>query len=153
MVSDGESWSGEVARSLALTARAQVPLYVVGVGTLAGGMLPSVKDDETGVEGSPGRSRLDRASLQKIASAGGGQYFELDRDPDRAIANRIIDAGRRQARPKTVEGEATELYWRLLLAAIACGALGLVFLRERVELGLQFAAGVSALALLAAALW
>jgi hypothetical protein len=35
--------------------------------------------------------------LQRIAAAGGGQYFELDRDPDRDIANAIIDAGRAQA--------------------------------------------------------
>jgi hypothetical protein len=45
----------------------------------------------------PTTSRLDRASLQKIASAGGGQYFELDRDGDRHIANTIIDTAKRMA--------------------------------------------------------
>jgi Ca-activated chloride channel homolog len=153
MLSDGESWSGEVARSLARAADARVPLYVIGVGTLAGGMLPIVKDDETGEEGSPGRSRLDRASLQRIASAGGGQYFELDRDPDGQIANRIIDAGRRMSRPKTVEGDATELYWRLLVAALVLASLGLLFLRERIELWMQLAGGAAALAVLRGILW
>ena len=153
MLSDGESWSGEVARSLARSADAHVPLYVIGVGTLAGGMLPIVKDDETGEEGSPGRSRLDRPSLQRIAAAGGGQYFELDRDPDGQIANRIIDAGRRMARPRQVEGAATELYWRLLVAALALASIGLVFLRERVELWMQLAGGAAALVSLGSILW
>ena len=70
---------------------------------------------------SPGRSRLDRASLQRIAAAGGGQYFELDRDPDRDIANAIIDAGRRQVPVTTEEGTAAELYWRFLAAGLALG--------------------------------
>lgn len=153
MLSDGESWSGEVARSLARAADARVPLYVIGVGTLAGGMLPIVKDDETGEEGSPGRSRLDRASLQRIAAAGGGQYFELDRDPDGQVANRIIDAGRRMSRPKTVEGDATELYWRLLVAALVLASLGLLFLRERAELWMQLAGGAAALTALRGILW
>ncbi len=103
MLSDGESWSGEVARSIERAVREHVPLHVIGVGTLAGGDLPVTTID--GVEEpSPGRSRLDRASLQRIAAAGGGQYFELDRDPDRDIANAIIDAGRRQAPATTEDG-------------------------------------------------
>lgn len=130
MLSDGESWGGEVARSLSLAADAHVPLYVIGVGTLAGAMLPVVKDDDTGIEASPGRTRLDRASLQRIAAAGGGNYFELDRDADADIANRIIDAGRRMSRPKVLNGEAAELYWRLLVAALALAAAALgAFLR------------------------
>ena len=153
MLSDGESWSGEVARSLSRAADAHVPLYVIGVGTLAGGMLPIIKDDETGVLGSPGRSRLDRASLQRIAAAGGGQYFELDRDPDMQIANRIIDAGRRMARPKNVEGEPIELYWRLLAAAVAIAACGLLFLRERAELLMQTGGMVLGALTIARLLW
>jgi hypothetical protein len=139
MLSDGESWSGEVARAIDRAVREHVPLHVIGVGTLAGGDLPETTVDGV-VEQSPGRSRLDRASLQRIAAAGGGQYFELDRDPDRDIANTIIDAGRRQAPATTEEGTVEELYWRFLAAALALAALGAVFLRERVELWIQVAA-------------
>ena len=92
---------------------------------------------------SPGQSRLDRASLQRIAAAGGGQYFELDRDPDRDIANAIIDAGRRQAPVAIEEGTVDELYWRFLAAAMALAALGALMLRERVELWLQLAAATA----------
>jgi hypothetical protein len=123
LLSDGESWSGEVARSIERAAREHVPLFVIGVGTLAGGDLPATTIDGE-EEPSPGRSRLERASLQRIASAGGGQYFELDRDPDRDIANAIIDAGRRLAPVTTAQGTSEELYWRFLAAALGLAALG-----------------------------
>jgi hypothetical protein len=149
MLSDGESWSGEVARSIERSAREHVPLYVIGVGTLAGGDLPEVAEEEGEQPKSPGRSRLDRASLQRIASAGGGQYFELDRDPDRDIANAIIDAGRRQAPVTTERGTTEDLYWRFLAGAIGFAAVGSLFIRERTELWLQLAGGTIA----AASIW
>ena len=148
MLSDGESWSGEVARAIERAVREHVPLHVIGVGTLAGGSLPETTVDGV-VEPSPGQSRLDRASLQRIAAAGGGQYFELDRDPDRDIANTIIDAGRRQAPATTEEGTVEELYWRFLAAGLALAAFGGLFLRDRVELWLQLAAAAGT----AVAIW
>ena len=139
MISDGESWSGEVARSIERATREHVPLHVIGVGTLAGGDLPATMIE--GVEEpSPGKSRLERASLQRIAAAGGGQYFELDRDPDRDIANSIIDAGRRQSPATTETGTIEELYWRFLAGAIGLAARGSLFLRERTELWMQLGA-------------
>mgnify|MGYP001579544882 CR=1 FL=1 len=153
MLSDGESWSGEVARSIELAGQAHVPLHVIGVGTLSGGMLPESVNTDGTREPSPGRSRLDRPSLQRIAAAGGGQYYELDRDPDRDIANAIIDAGRRQAPTTTEEGQVQELYWRFLAAGVALAAVGAVFLRERAELGLQLAAALATAIALSAVLW
>ena len=149
MLSDGEAWSGEVARSIEKASREDVPLFVVGVGTLGGGALPESATAGGGKEPSPGRSRLDRASLQRIAAAGGGRYFELDRDPDRDIANAIIDAGRRRAPATIEEGAVDELYWRFLAAAVAMAAIGAVLFRERVELWMQLTAAV----LTAAILW
>jgi Ca-activated chloride channel homolog len=148
MLSDGESWSGEVARAIDRAAREHVPLHVIGVGTLAGGDLPVTTVDGV-TEPSPGKSRLERASLQRIAAAGGGQYFELDRDPDRDIANAIIDAGRRQAPATTEEGTVEELYWRFLAASLVLAALGTVFLRERTELWIQLLAATAT----GAAIW
>ena len=144
MLSDGESWSGEVARSIERAVREHVPLFVIGVGTLGGGDLPETPYADGTKDPSPGQSRLDRASLQRIAAAGGGQYFELDRDPDRDIANTIIDAGRRQAPVTIAEGAVDEWYWRFLAAAVALAALGASLLRERAELWLHFAAATAA---------
>ncbi|MEP6782266.1 MAG: VWA domain-containing protein [Acidobacteriota bacterium] len=142
MLSDGESWSGEVARSIELAKREHVPLDVIGVGTLGGGELPATTIDGEDAP-SPGRSRLERASLQRIAAAGGGQYFELDRDPDRDIANAIIDAGRRQAPATSGKGTAEELYWRFLAGGLALAAFGTVFVRDTTELWLRLAAAIA----------
>jgi Ca-activated chloride channel family protein len=148
MLSDGESWSGEVARSIERAVQEHVPLYVIGVGTLAGAALPETRNDDGTIEPSPGKSRLERASLQRIASAGGGLYYELDRDPDRDIANAIIDAGRRQSPARTEDGKVEELYWRFLAAGVGLAALGTVFIRDRVELWIQLlAAAATAIAL------
>ena len=90
----------------------------------------------------PMTSRLDRPALQKLAAAGRGQYFELDRDSDRRIANAIIDAGKRMAPSLAVSEDAEELYWQFLSFAAVLVAIGLLFLRDRVDLALQLAGAV-----------
>jgi hypothetical protein len=82
-------------------------------------------------------SRLDRASLQKLAAAGGGQYYELDRDGDRNIANSIIDTAKRMAPSLGASEEAEELYWRFLVVAALFPFIGMLFLRDRAELWIQ----------------
>src|SRR3954468_19411326 len=153
MISDGESWSGEVQKSLKKANDAGVPLYVVGVGTLGGGKMPEFKD-ENGIvvldPETPITSRLDRASLQRIAAAGGGQYFELDRDGDRNIANAIIDSAKKNAPSLGAVEKSEELYWRFLAIAAIFPFLGLGFLRDRPELWLQAVGAIAAIVILTA---
>ena len=141
LLTDGQAWSGEVAKSLRLAARRQIPIYAVGVGTLSGGRLPVVPDPTVLAASNtvepPLSSRLDRDSLQRVAEATGGQYFELGRDDDRKIANAIVDAGRRLAPVLGVEKTAQELYWWFLSAAAAFLLVGMMFLRDRTELWLH----------------
>jgi hypothetical protein len=145
LLSDGEAWSGEVARSIDRARDANVPIFVVGVGTLAGDWLPVIPQPP-GEEPVPHAiSRLNRASLQRIADSGGGQYFELDRDPDRDIANAVVDAGRRLAPPRAAEPTVVEFYPRFLTAGVALAALATIFMRSRVEAWLQFAMAAAAL--------
>ena len=80
---------------------------------------PPRKPNDTSPREPPIHSSLDRASLREIANAGGGEYLELDREGDREIANRIIDAARRRAGSRGLQVENEELYWRCLLAAAA----------------------------------
>ena len=139
LITDGQAWSGEVARSLKLARTNDVPVWVVGVGTTVGAFIPEPerKPNDTSPREPPLRSSLDRSSLSKIASAGGGDYLELDREGDREIANRLIDAARRRAGSRGLEVANEELYWRFLLAAAGFMCVGLLFLQERIELWLQ----------------
>jgi Ca-activated chloride channel family protein len=147
VLSDGELWSGEVQKAIEESVARNIPIFVVGVGTLAGGRLPAfygpdgeeIKDPDV-----PVSSRLDRPSLQQIAYEGGGQYFELDRDGDRRIANALIDAGKRLAPSITISNESEQLYWYFLTAAAGLLLFAIFFLRERGDLWLQLAgAGIA----------
>jgi len=118
-------------------------VFVVGVGTTAGGVIP----DPFGRP--PLRSVLDRQSLAEIARIGGGQYFEIGREPDRVLASRIITSIRRRI-PVTKEEESNEeLYWRFLFAAaiVLCG--GSLVLSRRVELAWFAAAALVAFLVIA----
>jgi Ca-activated chloride channel homolog len=146
LLSDGQAWSGTVAKSLGLAQERRIPVYVVGVGTTVGGIIPEPNRDPTRAVVS---STLDRGSLATIATAGGGRYFELGRESDRDIANAIIDATRRRAQTGDVEETTRDLYWSALLLAAGFLVVGVLFLRDRASLGLQIAAAVVALIVLA----
>ena len=103
-----------MAKSLALAQERGIPLNVVGVGTTAGGLIPDPKRQPN----QPLlRSILNRAELTRIATAGGGRYYEIDRETDREIANQIIDQTRRRAGTVGIQEGTQELYWNFLLAA------------------------------------
>ncbi len=114
LLSDGQAWSGEVEASLEKTRAERIPIYVVGVGTTAGGIIP---EPQRAANLSPVASSLDRDSLAVIATAGGGRYFELGREKDADIANAIIAATRRRAAQTGVAEGTEELYPQLLAAA------------------------------------
>jgi Ca-activated chloride channel family protein len=133
MVSDGEAWSGEVAKSIDLANAKSFPVFVIGVGTQSGGRMPVVPElegDEAPEDRPPAISRLDRPALQRIASEGRGRYFELDRAPDGEIANAIVDTGRRLAPALGSVEEYTDLYWWALYASALVVGLGVLFARE-----------------------
>ena len=145
LISDGQAWSGEVAKSMALAQERGIPLYVIGVGTTVGGVIPEPNRDPARAAVS---SVLDRSSLATIATAGGGRYFEMDRESDRDIANAIIDATRRRAQSGEIEESTRDLYWSALLIAAGFLGLGVLFLRDRASLGFQIAAALVVLVVL-----
>src|SRR5688572_26268739 len=143
VISDGQSWSGTVANALTQARAANIPVYVVGIGTSTGGMIP----EPMGADGRRPppviRSTLDRQSLINIAVAGGGEYFEIGDEPDRVVAFRIIDRLRRRATTAEQVDTFEELYPRFLMAAAFLLGLAVIGLRRPTELAWQ-AAGAGA---------
>jgi Ca-activated chloride channel family protein len=151
LLSDGQAWSGEIAKSLQLARSHDIPVHVVGIGTAYGGFIPQAPlDGNSGVVRSSSAifSMLDRASLQAIAREGGGQYFELEREGDRAVAASIIDSTRRRAGLRGLEESFDELHWYCLAAAAVLVGLSTLFVSGRTELWLMTAGTGAALALL-----
>jgi Ca-activated chloride channel family protein len=151
VISDGQSWSGTVATALATARERHIPVYVVGVGTTTGGIIPTPPGppiaEATGV-----RAVLDRASLIQIAQAGGGEYFELGREPDRDVAFRIVDRLRKMAGDRQATESYEDLYWRVLLAAAIVLGFGTLLLHKRTELAWQTAGALATVLLVASLL-
>ena len=148
VLTDGQAWSGNVSRSLDEALGKGIVTYVVGIGTLGGGMIPE-PEWAYGIvppwaEGGPVRSILDRTTLQDIAMAGRGRYFEIDRDDDRAIAVRIIQEVRSRS-ARGVQEQTVDVYWYFLLGAAVMLGLALALTRERAALWWQAAGVVAAL--------
>lgn len=141
LISDGQAWSGEVATSLNMARAQAIPVFVVGVGTPVGGLIPEAPPkpgQALPVAASSGiHSIVDRESLSALATAGRGRYFELGRESDRDIAVQIINAARARAGSR-VEETTEDLYWRFLALAAAFLCLGFVFLHERTEMWVAF---------------
>lgn len=151
LISDGQSWSGTVEESLKRARTSGVPVYVLGVGTELGATIPDPKRIE-GDPTPPITSKLDRASLRAIAQAGGGQYFEIGRESDLDVANRLIDAARRGDARSQSEPVLQDVYWQFLAAAAVCFLAGLLFLRDRAGLTIQALAAATTLAIVASLL-
>jgi Ca-activated chloride channel family protein len=151
VITDGQAWSGNVARALQAAKTRRIPVNVVGVGTAGGGLIPEPPRADGTTPPATIRGVLDRESLRQIASAGGGEYFEMGREPDRDVAFRIIDSVRRRAAASLenqAEESVEELYWRFLFAATAFLCLGTFVLKEGVELWLQAAGAVASVFIL-----
>ena len=140
LLSDGQAWSGAVEESVKAAQALGIPIFVIGVGTPRGGVIPD--PTQPGNLTRPIVARLDRASLAAIATAGGGRYLELDRESDLNLANLLVDAARRRAPTATAAPVMQEVYWPLLIAAGCCAVMGALFLRDRSELWIQIVAAV-----------
>jgi hypothetical protein len=133
VVTDGQAWSGSVAQALAQARAREIPVYIVGVGTTGGGMIPNPNTPAT--QGwAPIHAVLDRPSLIQLAQQGGGEYFEIGRGSDRDVAFSLIERLRQRSSKAKVVESFEDLYWQVLLAAGIVLCIGTLMLRRRVEL-------------------
>ena len=152
VITDGQAWSGNVATAIAALRQRQIPIYVVGIGTTGGGIIPEPADNSALPPSPPIRSVLDRPSLIRLAQTGAGEYFEVGRGSDRDVAFDIISRLREQASVTQETESFEELYWRLLAAAAIVLCIGTLFLRKRAELTWQAIGTVAVLVVLALAI-
>ena len=144
LISDGSEWSGNMEEIFKIVKQV-APVYVVGVGTTVGGLIPEPKpvpppiqvDDEGNTipaavvekpEPAPVHSSIDRSSLQKIAMTTGGKPFELGTESDSQIALKIINAVQQHRISSKKEPQFQELYWFFILGAGIFLASGIFFL-------------------------
>ena len=148
VLSDGQAWSGKVDTALELARERGIRVYVIGVGSTAGGFIPQLPAGVYDRPEDPIHSVLDRQSLRAIAEAGGGEYYELGVDADQHVALQVLTDVQRRAQSTQREETFTELYWFLLVAAAGLVCLGTLLLKERTQLWWELATAGALVALL-----
>ena len=148
ILSDGQAWSGEVDTALQLAREHDIRVYVIGVGSTAGGFIPQLPVSIYDQPEDPIHSVLDRRSLRAIADAGGGEYYELGVDTAEDVALQILTDVQRRAQSTQREETFTELYWFLLVSAAGLICLGTLLLKERTQLWWQLATAGALVALI-----
>lgn len=149
LISDGQAWSGKLEEAFK-TVKNTAPVYVIGVGTTVGGIIPEpipparpniVSVDDFGdpiyappvipEKKEPVHSVIDRSSLRKIASITGGEYFELDTESDSKIALKIINRVKNLKTGNNIlkQNILQELYWHFIVVAGLFIILGIFFYR------------------------
>jgi Ca-activated chloride channel family protein len=150
LVTDGQTWSGEVQRALEAAREQRVVVHVVGVGTVTGGLIPEPTGDDGLVPPPRLRAVLDDRQLREIARAGGGEYFEMGREADRDVAFRLLSSVRQRASLNDETTSYEDLYWYLIATAACVLGLAVLLLRKPVELWWQTAGIAAALGFLVA---
>jgi Ca-activated chloride channel family protein len=137
LLTDGEDLEGRAA-ALAEEARERgIQVFVVGVGTEAGGKIPLVNErgeeaflvDDGGVEVL---SRLDRATLENVAATTGGAYLSVEESAtplEELYAERITGLEGRALEGGKERVPHDRYQWPLALALLCM--LGEAGLRER----------------------
>lgn len=129
LISDGEDLENRWPDEIKKLRKLGVTLFTVGVGAAAGAPIP-LRDDtgrivdwKKDAAGQMVRSRLDEATLARIAAAGGGRYVRLtDRTGIEAFARLLQDHERgvlaRKVRPRRIERFSYPLGLALLLLGV-----------------------------------
>lgn len=133
LISDGQAWSGELDAALSQARDRDVAVYVIGVGTVTGGLIPEPRGDDGLIPKGKIRATLDRGALRDIARQGGGQYFELGNAPDQDTAFALLAAARQNVTKSQAEERVEPLYWYALLAAVLCACLAGALAARSVE--------------------
>jgi len=132
LISDGENLEGNPDKALGELKRTGAKLYTIGVGTPQGSTIPVV--DSTGAvvgakrdaQGNVVNTRLDEATLRKLAQAGGGRYEHGDGSGTAGL--RLVDpirsGGTYEARGRTIRAYDERFPW-------FAAAAGLLLLAER----------------------
>jgi Ca-activated chloride channel homolog len=124
VVSDGESGEGDMDDATAELRREGLPVFAVGVGSVAGGPVPADSSEapETYHRNHIGQivvSRLEEADLQRAARASGGVFAHWDRPAELSRLEAGLDAVRpRVLSARQASERADRFQWPLALGVV-----------------------------------
>ena len=78
LITDGENHEGGAEEAAAAAAKEGINIYVIGVGTSTGSIIPTTGGAMTDYEGTPIHTALNEDMCREVAKAGKGIYLHLD---------------------------------------------------------------------------
>lgn len=119
LISDGEDFGDETDEIAKEIADKDIKLFTLGIGTERGSQIYAGRSYKTDNKGNPVVSKLNAASLKKLASLTGGQYFEIN-DSGNDITRLINTIGKieGQVRDARLVDVSANRYFYFLLAAL-----------------------------------
>jgi Ca-activated chloride channel family protein len=124
LVSDGENHEGDLQSAITTLQNAQIRVFTVGYGTLAGAPIPlydasnTITGFKTDTSGTIIVSRLDETALTQIANATQGAYF-LPNGTIIELANAINQTEDGTLQTQVVPRPIEQFSWFVLFALIA----------------------------------
>ena len=124
IITDGESFDGDLKEALNLAKESQTKIFCVGIGTEKGEPIPTYENGQfkeylKDEKGKTVVTKLDSSTLEQIALATGGRYYNMNQNPS---LNSLVD---RLNKLDKVEGTANifnnledRFYYPLILALI-----------------------------------
>ena len=134
LISDGESLSGDTESLAKQAAAKNIPIFTVGIGSAEGAVIPDRSSGTLRYQGKEVRSRLDEATLKKIADISGGAYVPLAKVGSASTtlgavyARYLTRLADREARERVETAFADRTVWfavPALLCLLAAGILSL----------------------------
>lgn len=127
LISDGEDFGDETEEIAKEIADKNIRLFTLGIGTEQGSQIYAGRSVKTDKQGNPVISKLNPASLKKVASLTGGQYFEInDSGNDVARLVNTIAKIEGQVRESRLVDVSANRYFYFLLAALVLLALDIL---------------------------
>ncbi len=129
LISDGEDLEGEISEGVDTLKEANVKVLAVGIGSESGEPIPILnkrnelvgyKKDENG---ATVMTRLDRAGLQRIAEATGGEFFYQPKSVAMSEVVQIIDKMQKSELESRLTVKYAEMFQPFVLAGILILAL------------------------------
>ena len=86
IITDGESFDGDLKESLNLAKESQTKIFCVGIGTEKGEPIPTYENGQfkeylKDEKGKTVVTKLDSSTLEQIALATGGRYYNMNENP------------------------------------------------------------------------
>ena len=124
IITDGESFDGDLKESLNLAKESQTKIFCVGIGTEKGEPIPTYENGQfkeylKDEKGKTVVTKLDSSTLEQIALATGGKYYNMNQNPSlNGLVNRLNKLDKVEGTANIFNNLEDRFYYPLIAALI-----------------------------------